>query len=164
MLFQETAQITEIGSWLYALQRRASLYDRPAPTMFSRMSIEPLQRGPHSGQVATEPMSPKRVREIVRLREDEKLTFDEIAKRLGGTRMNACTLYNRWRDWAHQEKKPRQVVRGRRGADSLEKNYPDARGDFSLLAPLNWDGRRRHDLEAQERRVRQLPRAFFRRS
>ena len=69
------------------------------------MKIEPLlHRGPSS-----EPMSPNRVREIVRLH-DAGETFDKIAKRLGGSRMNACKLYNRWRDWAHQEKKPRKLA------------------------------------------------------
>ncbi len=84
--------------------------------MFFRMSIEPLKGGPHSGQVATGPMSPNRVREIVRLH-DNGMTFDKIAKKLGGSRMNACVLYNRWRDWAYHEKKSRRVVRERRGAD-----------------------------------------------
>ena len=57
------------------------------------------KRGPTPGRWHAEPLFPEKVLEIARLRDDESLTFEEIAARVGGTRMNCCSLYNRWRVW-----------------------------------------------------------------
>lgn len=50
------------------------------------------------------PYFPDRVRRLVHLRDVEGKTFAAIAKEMGGTRMNACYAYHRWRDWVYKEK------------------------------------------------------------
>jgi hypothetical protein len=57
------------------------------------------RRGPPAGG-ARSPANPRKVLDIVRLKDDQALTFDAIALQVGGTRMNCCALYNRWVRWA----------------------------------------------------------------
>jgi hypothetical protein len=50
------------------------------------------------------PLVPEKVLEIVRMKDDCNMTFREIADRVGGTRMNCCSLYNRWIKWARAQR------------------------------------------------------------
>lgn len=61
-----------------------------------------LRRGPTPGVNRQEPLFPERVAEIVRLR-DSGMTFAAIAVKVGKTRMNCCSQYNRWRDWGRAQ-------------------------------------------------------------
>ena len=58
------------------------------------------KRGPPKGRGRHEPIFRDKVLTIVRMRDVESATFETIAERVGGTRMNACLAYRRWGDWA----------------------------------------------------------------
>ena len=61
------------------------------------------RRGPPKGIYRSEPIFRDKVLTIVRMRELEHATFGEIAGVVGGTRMNACNSFRRWRDWGLRE-------------------------------------------------------------
>ena len=58
------------------------------------------RRGPKPGNKRMAPIYPDKVKTIVRMREEQGLTYAAIAKVVGGTRMGACNQYHRWKDWA----------------------------------------------------------------
>ena len=58
------------------------------------------KRGPPKGQSRHEPIFRDKVLTVVHMRDVENATFEAIAARVGGTRMNACLTYRRWGDWA----------------------------------------------------------------
>ena len=61
------------------------------------------RRGPPKGICRSEPIFKDKVLTIVRMRELDKATFGQIAERVGGTRMNACNSFRRWREWGLRE-------------------------------------------------------------
>lgn len=60
------------------------------------------KRGPPPGILRDAPIYPEKVLAVVRMRLERK-TFAEIADAIGGTRMNACNTYKRWKHWGLRE-------------------------------------------------------------
>jgi transcriptional regulator len=58
------------------------------------------KRGPKNFS-RSEPIFRDKVLTVVKMR-DNGATFAEIANTVGGTRMNACNAYRRWREWARE--------------------------------------------------------------
>lgn len=81
----------------------ASIYNRRIQDYNRQAMTTKRKRGPAPGTPRS-PANPGRVTKIVRLRDEERLTFTAIAARIGGTRMNCCALYNRWHGWVRDRR------------------------------------------------------------
>lgn len=66
--------------------------------MLSTESVKPGM----SGFIRVEPIFKDKVLTIVRMRLEGK-TYQEIAQKVGGSRMNALSAYKRWHTWAIEE-------------------------------------------------------------
>jgi hypothetical protein len=70
--------------------------------------MEPIKRKPRLGGplselgywLQSEPCDPDSILHIFTLRHTRAMTFEQIGEELGCSRVNACRLYHRWRDWA----------------------------------------------------------------
>ncbi len=65
------------------------------------------QRGPKLGSKRDTPQNPEQVRRIVLLRDQQRMTFSEIANALGSERVITMAAvyaaYMKWRSWVYKD-------------------------------------------------------------